>query len=181
MLDFRQIHMEHRIQFAAWLLLFCGCILSGSCKKDISQQVIYDNVIYEITPVSVYANNAEKTKQKSAEHFISILYSNLTDKSIPADDLGNLAELALSVGDKELMNRVLLENMLADPQISIPSNEEMRSNITAFVNGTYLKFYLRNPTAYEAYYFQDLINHDSTITSEMVYAAFAQSNEYLFY
>ncbi|MGB3076405.1 MAG: hypothetical protein WBB36_13830 [Chitinophagales bacterium] len=170
--------MKYFKSLSALLLL---SILFSGCKKDISQQVIYDNVIYEVNPVSVYANNAEKVKQKSSEQFISVLYSNLTNKSIPGDDLNNLAELALSFGDKELMNRVLLENMLGEPDIKIPTNEEMRSNIEAFVNETYLRFFLRNPTPYEKYFFKDLINKDASLTSEMVYVAFAQSNEYLFY
>lgn len=163
------------------LFLFTIGLLFGSCKKDLSQQIIYDNVIYEVNPVSVYASNAEKTKQKSPEHFISILYSNLTNKSIPGDDLSNLSELALSFGDKELMNLVLLENMLGDPEITVPTNEEMRSNTEEFVTETYLKFFLRNPSVYETYFFKDLINKDASITSQMVYVAFAQSNEYLFY
>ncbi|MEO6166798.1 MAG: hypothetical protein ABIO46_00955 [Chitinophagales bacterium] len=153
----------------------------SSCKKDITRQTVYDNVIYEVNPVSVYASNAEKTKQKSPAQFIAILYSNLTNKTIPGDDLNNLSELALSFGDKELMNNVLLENFLADPEIKIPTNEEMRSNMDEFVNQTYLKFFLRYPTAYEKYFLKDLISKDAAITSEMVYAAFAQSNEYLFY
>ncbi len=181
MQDFKKNQPEAWKSTATLLLLFSLLFALGSCKKEQSPQVIYDNVIYEVNPVSVYANNAEKTKQKSPEHFISILFSNLTNKSIPGDELNNLSELALSFGDKELMNHILLENILADPEINVPTNEAMRSNTAEFVKETYLKFYLRNPTVYEAYFFKDLIDKDATITSEMIYAAFAQSNEYLFY
>lgn len=181
MQDFKLSQLKTASILTSTMFLISIILFSGSCKKDLDQQVIYDNVIYEVTPVSVYASNAEKTKQKSPEHFISILYSNLTNKSIPGDDLNNLSELSLSFGDKELMNRILLENMLADPEINVPSNEEMRSNTEKFVQETYLKFFLRNPTTYEAYFFKDLIDHDDAINSEAVYAAFAQSNEYLFY
>lgn len=162
-------------------LALAAFIMSWGCKKEITQQTIYDNVIYEVNPVTVYASSAEKTKQKSPEQFISILYSNLTNKTIPGDDLNNLSELSLSFGDKELMNQVMLENFLGNPGIDIPTNDEMRSNPDAFVNETYLKFFLRIPTAYENYFLKDLISKDEGITPEMVYAAFAQSNEYLFY
>ena len=167
--------------FATFRLMFLSSIIFWGCKKDITQQTVYDNVIYEVNPVEVYASNAEKAKQKSSQQFISILYSNLTNKTIPGDELSKLSELSLSFGDKELMNQVLLENFLGNPGIIIPTNDEMRSNPDAFVNETYLKFFLRYPTEYEKYFFKDMIMKDQDITSEMVYAAFVQSNEYLFY
>lgn len=152
-----------------------------SCKKDIVQKTIYDNVIYNIDTVGLYSSNADKTKQKSAEQFISILYSNLTNSTIPGDDLNNIAELSYSFGDKGLINTMLLENILGSPDIQIPTDEDMRNDLDAFVQQTYLKFYLRQPSEYEKYYFKNLIVEDVGITPQMVYAAFAQSNEYLFY
>jgi hypothetical protein len=152
-----------------------------SCKKEIIQKTVYDNTIYEVNPINLYSSNADKTKQKSAEQFISILYSNLTNETVPISDLNNMAELYASVGDKGLMNQMLLENFLSSPQIEIPTKEEMKNNVSVFVDQTYLKFYLRNPSEYEKYFFTSMIEADSTITPEMVYAAFAQSNEYLFY
>lgn len=167
-----------RIRIPLLLLL---SLFAWSCKKDILQQTVYDNVIYEVNPVAVYASNAEKTKQKSPDQFISILYSNLTNKTLSGDALNSLSELSLSFGDKGLVNQMLLENFLKNPEISIPSTGEMRNDPDGFVQQTYLKFYLRNPTEYEKYYFKDLIQNDTLITAEMVYAAFSESNEYLFY
>jgi hypothetical protein len=164
------------ITFSFMVMLW---VISG-CMKD-SQHTVYDNVIYEVNPVAVYASNADKTKQKSPEQFVSILYTNLTNKTIPGDELNNLSELMMSMGDKGLTNQMLLENFLMSTDISIPSDAEMRRNTDEFVKATYLKFFLRNPTEYEKYYFKDLISKDVTITPEMIYAAFAQSNEYLFY
>ncbi len=152
-----------------------------SCKKDIVQKTVYDNVIYNIDTVGLYSSNADKTKQKSAEQFISILYSNLTNSTIPGDDLNNIAELSYSFGDKGLINTMLLENILGSPDIQIPTDEDMRNDLDAFVQQTYLKFYLRQPSEYEKYYFKNLIAENTGITPQMVYAAFAQSNEYLFY
>ena len=96
---------KHCVKFLIFILLSS---FLWSCRKDISQQIIYDNVIYEVNPVTVYASIAEKTRQKSPEQFISILYSNLTNKTIPGDDLNNLSELSLSFGDKGLMNQVMI-------------------------------------------------------------------------
>jgi len=76
---------------------------------------------------------------------------------------------------------MLLENFLNAPQIEIPTKQEMRSDISTFVSNAYLKFYLRKPSEYERYFFTSMIQTDTTITPQMVYTAFAQSNEYLFY
>jgi hypothetical protein len=167
---------HHHILLAALAIIYTAIFLPG-CKKDL----VYDNVVYEVNPVAVYASNADKSKQKSPEQFISILYSNLTNKTLSGDALNNLSELSLSFGDKGLMNQMLLENFLANPSISIPSDDEMRSNVEEFVKETYLKFYLRNPTEYEKYFFKKLITDDAAITPQMIYTAFAESNEYLFY
>ncbi|HYV95581.1 MAG TPA: hypothetical protein VE978_27650 [Chitinophagales bacterium] len=168
--------MKRILAFSLLLSLFL-C----SCKKEVLQKVIYDNTIYGVTPVNLYLSNADKTKQKSSDQFVSILYSNLTNQTIPADDLNHISEVTYSLGDKGLVNTMLLENFLNAPQIEIPSMQEMRSDISTFVSNTYLKFYLRKPSEYEKYFFTSMIEDDTAITPEMVYAAFAQSNEYLFY
>ena len=168
-------------RFISLSLLLLLLLSLSSCKKEIIQKVIYDNTIYGITPVNLYSSNADKTKQKSSDQFVSILYSNLTNQTIPADDLNHISEVTYSLGDKGLVNSMLLENFLAAPQIEIPSKQEMRNDISTFVTNSYLKFYLRQPSEYEKYFFTSMIQNDTTITAEMVYAAFAQSNEYLFY
>lgn len=164
-----------------FLSLLLPLVLLCSCKKEVLQKVIYDNTIYGVSPVNLYSSNADKTKQKSPEQFISILYSNLTNQTIPSDDLNHISEISYSFGDKGLVNMMLLENFLNTPEIEIPSKQEMRNDISAFVSNSYLKFYLRKPSEYERYFFTDIIQTDTTITPQMVYTAFAQSNEYLFY
>src|SRR5437762_689269 len=81
-------------------LLLSISLFLCSCKKDVIQKVIYDNTIYGVTPVNLYSSNADKTKQKSPEQFVSILYSNLTNQTIPADALNHIAEVNYSFGDK---------------------------------------------------------------------------------
>jgi hypothetical protein len=165
----------------SWALILSLSALAAGCKKDITQQEIYSNVVYEVNPVEIYESNAEKNKQKSPEQFISLLYSDLFNETISGDALNNLAEIALSFGDKGLINTMLLENALNSPALDVPTNEEMRSNLPAFVEATYLRFYLRYPSEYEKHYFISLVEGDAGLTPELIYAAFAQSNEYLFY
>src|SRR6185436_5460130 len=104
-------------------------IILCSCKKEVLQKVIYDNTIYAVSPGNLYLSNADKTKQKSSDQFVSILYSNLTNQTIPADDLNHISEVTYSLGDKGLVNTMLLENFLNAPQIELPSLQEMRSDI----------------------------------------------------
>ncbi|MEI7803021.1 MAG: hypothetical protein WCI97_10275 [Bacteroidota bacterium] len=168
-------------------LLFgiCCCFLLplffSSCKKEVLKQNVYDNVYYEVTPVTLYTNNAEKNKQKSSIQYISILYSDLFHQTIPGSDLNNLGEVILSMGDKGLANQMILERLLTLPGISIPSQTQMNADLNSFITSAYQRFYLRNPTEYEKYYLKNLIQNDASVTPEIVYAAFALSNEYMFY
>ena len=164
-----------------FLLTVFSIALFSSCKKEVLQQNIYDNVYYEVTPVTLYTSNAEKNKQKSSLQYISILYTDLFKQSIPGSDLNNIGEAILSIGDKSIANQMILERMLTLPGISIPTQSEMQSDVDGFITAAYQRFYLRNPTGYETYYMKNLINTDSAITPEIVYAAFALSNEYMFY
>jgi hypothetical protein len=152
-----------------------------SCKRDIIEKRVYDNVIYEVNPVTLYLNNAQKTKQKTPLQYISILYTNLFNQNISAQKLNELNEVFLSIGDKSIANSLALNHFLGMSGIQIPSNQQMRNDIAQFVTDTYLKFYLRNPTPYEAYQLKKMIADDMNITPEMVYASFALSNEYNFY
>ncbi len=162
------------------ILIACVVVLF-SCKRDVIEKRVYDNVIYEVNPVTLYLNNAQKTKQKTPLQYISILYANLFNQNISAQKLNELSEIFLSIGDKGIANSLTLNRFLAINGVQIPSNQLMRNDIAAFVNETYLKFYLRNPTPYEAYQLKKMIADDIAITPEMVYAAFALSNEYNFY
>jgi len=164
-----------------FLLVFFSTIIFSSCKKEVLKQNVYDNVYYEVTPVTLYTSNAEKNKQKSSLQYISILFSDLFNQNIPGSDLNNIGEAILSIGDKGLANQLILERFLTLPGISIPTQTQMQADLNAFINSAYQRFYLRNPTEYEKIYLKNLIQNDSNITPEIVYAAFALSNEYMFY
>ena len=142
---------------------------------------MYDNVYYEVTPVTLYTSNAEKNKQKSSIQYISILFSDLFNQTLPGSDLNNLGEVILSNGDKGLVNQMILERFLTLPGIQIPTQAQMNADIDSFIISAYQRFYLRNPTDYEKYYLKNLIQNDASVTPEIVYAAFSLSNEYMFY
>ena len=164
-----------------WILVILMLPSLVACKKKITQEVVYDNIIYELGDQQLYQSNLEKNKQKTPQQYISILYSDLFNSAIPSNDLASIAELSISVGDKVMFNELILSDWLEETTVDVPTDTEMRADIDAFVEQTYIKFYLRYPNAYESYYLKSLIESDPDLTPEIIYTAFATSNEYNFY
>lgn len=152
-----------------------------SCVKRIEEKVVYDNIYYQMDTVPVYQTAAQKVKQKTALQYLSIMYADFFNKAIPSSELNDLDELSLAFGDKGLMNELYLSKYLRRGDVQIPTNSEMRSDVDAFIDETYIRFYLRNPTAYERRYLTDLIENDTDLTPALIYTSFALANEYYFY
>ena len=130
-------------------------IILGACRKEINSTntTVVDNYLYELNPQEVYQSNAEKDKQKTSNQFISILYSNLFQTAIPLQQITDLSEIRLAIGDKQIADELILNGFVSNPSLQIPSNSQMRADITAFVNQTYLRFYLRQELPYRRQHF----------------------------
>ncbi len=152
-----------------------------SCKKKVIEETVYDNIIYEVNDVAVYGSNVEKTKQKSTNQYISILYTDLFNQAISNNELAEISELTLAMGDKQTSNELIISHYLNSPLVNIPTNSQMRTDVATFINETYVKFYQRYPTEYEKIYLKKMIEDDPLMTAENIYVAFALSNEYYFY
>ncbi len=163
------------------LLVLCIAASFAGCKKEIIENTIYDNVIYDLDTVAVYSSSAEKTKQKSSDQYISILYADLFKKTIPSSELLKMSELALGSGDKQLLNELIMSSYLNDTDVKVPTDAQMRQDLDKFIDETYIRFFLRHPTEYERYFLKNLIQNDPGMTPDLVYSSFALSNEYLFY
>jgi hypothetical protein len=163
------------------LVLLFLMAFSFSCKKTKIEETVYDNVVYRVDTVPLYFSNSEKNKQKSTIQYISILYADLFGKGISNKELAELSELNLSIGDKTMANELLLSHYLNDSEVKLPTATAMRADVGQFVEEVYLRFYLRNPTAYEKYHLVNLIEEDEQLTPAKVFTAFALSNEYYFY
>lgn len=155
--------------------------LLPSCKKKVIENVNYENVIYELDTLNLYESNVNKNKQKSSSQFISVLYRDLFSTSISSATLNDLSILFSAQGDKQMATELLLSSYMNVPSVLIPTEQYMRQDIPAFVQDTYIRFLLRKPTAYEKEYLSNLIEEDQGMTPELVYLAFAISNEYQFY
>ncbi len=154
-----------------------------SCKKEteIIQQPIVDDYIFNVDSEPVYQSSAEKTKEKTSEQYVSILYSNLFQQSIPQEDLTDLSLIRTALGDKQLADELIINGLVNNSDVIIPTNEQMRDNVDEFIDGVYLRFFLRKPTAYEKVELKQEIENDLELTPEFIYTAFAISNEYKFY
>jgi len=141
----------------------------------------YRNTIFNIEQLDLYTSSVEKVKQKTETQYTSILYTDLFQTTIPTNELYDLAEITLANGDKQMIGELVIQGYMNDGSVIIPSDIYMRNNLEDFVRETYIRFYLREPTAIERTKLVNLINEDADITVELVYMAFTTSNEYWFY
>ena len=155
-------------------LLLIGLIALGGCKKE----TIYT---YGVDEVTVQQPGANKPTVKSDFELVSIAYTDLFGTTIPPDKLQEAATSNQSFGDKRLVIDMLILNFLNDPAVVLPTDASMRADLNAFVDASFRKFFVRDPSAFERWYVADLIAKDPALTPDLVYYAFMTSNEYRFY
>ena len=152
------------------LVLLTG--IFNSCKKD---------YVYEVNDVEVSQPGGDKDNVKTTLEFVSIVYSDLFNSSIPTDTLLDVQQAYDAFGDKKLIEDRIVRHFLNSPYLQIPSDSVMRINIPLFVDETIEKFFNRKPDSFENYFISDIIEHNSGITPLMVYYACMTSNEYRYY
>jgi len=155
------------------LLFFCFSVLVSSCKKD--------DIIYDVNSVNSSSYNANKNKLKTIPQYISILYANLFQKALSANELVEITNCIESIGDKEVAHEIVLSNFMNKSGVTLPSDSVMRVDINAFIEQTYKRFYVRDLTEAEREFFVNFFESHPDVSVEMVYFAFSLSNEYQFY
>jgi hypothetical protein len=145
-----------------------------ACKKT-------DENTYDVNNVNLLPPSAGKTKQKSNEQYVSILYANLFQQALSANRLFDITQCIESIGDKDIAREVIISNFMNKPDVLIPADSVMQNNPEQFVIDTYNRFLVRNPTVAEKTWFVNFINANPNVTPELVYFSFALSNEYMFY
>lgn len=154
--------------------LICFMLLVNSCKKEYETD-------FEVNELPVERTDLNKNKAKSEQQFISILSTNLLQKPVSIDEIVRTQRVIESVGDKSLVKEIIISNYMNRPEVEIPSDSLMRADIAGFITETYRKFYVRYPTELEKSFFVNFIESNPTVTPELVYVAFASSDEYQFY
>ena len=152
-------------------LLILG-ILIASCKKNLG---------YDVNTLSAEPPNANKKKLKTEEQYVSILHANLFQKALSANELVEIVNVIMSVGDKDLVHEMIISNFMNKPEVILPSDAEMRADIDGFIDKVYDRFLVRPPSQAEKTWFRNFIEAYPNLSAELVYFAFALCNEYLYY
>ena len=155
------------IIFAIMLITF------ASCKKE--------EPIYDVNQIQSTSYNANKNKLKSTAQYISILYANLFQKALSANELVEITRCIESIGDKEVAHEIVLSNFMNQTGVTLPSDSLMRADLDVFLEETYKRFYVRDITEAEREFFLKFFESHPNVSAEMVYSAFSLSNEYQFY
>lgn len=155
------------------LLFLCFSVLVSSCKKD--------DLIYDLNQVNATSYNANKNKLKTIPQYISILFANLFQKALSANELVEITNCIESIGDKEVAHEIVLSNFMNKSGVTLPSDSLMRADVNAFIEQTYKRFYVRDLTEAEREFFLNFFESHPDVSVEMVYTAFSLSNEYQFY
>ena len=153
------------------VLLYSGC----------NTKTIEDRYIYEVQTKEIYQSASQKQTLKTTTQFVSIAYSDLNNSSITNDQLNKLDIAYQSLGDKKIIEDMIIKTFLQQANSLIPSNTVMRSDISSFVQNTYLRFYNRKPNEFEAWKVKDMIEKNADITPKMIYYTLMTSDEYRYY
>jgi len=162
-------HLNHSV---FRLVLFLFTLSAIGCEKE---------KLYDVNEQTILPPNANKTKLKSDQQYIAILYANLFQTALSSDNLFEASECVQSIGDKDLVHEVLISNYMNSGGVILPTNAEMRADIDGFLTETYNRFLVRNPTEAERQYFKNYINTHPNVRPELVYFSFALSDEYQYY
>ncbi len=164
------MHIFKRSLLAVFLLL------AVACKKNSNT--------YEVVSTGSYGDNLNKDKSKSNIEFHSILSTNLFQKPSSINELSRTDRVIQSCGDKTLINEVIISNYMNTSNVRLPSRKMMVDSTNRFIEDTYIRFFIRRPTQAERTWFKNFINANKSnpnFRPELVYTAFAASDEYMFY
>ena len=169
--DFKEknpAHYAKQIAFTATVLAFLA-----SCRKQ--------DVTYGLNDFQLYQDASQKDKLKSSEQYIKILYTQLFQTPPTENYLAELSLILTSIGDQEMAREIVVSNFFNNSNVSLPTVDEMNADLFGFVEDTYRNYYLRIPSQAEKEWVAHFIQQHSGMTPELVYFAFALSNEYLHY
>lgn len=136
---------------------------------------------YVLEDYGVEAASAGKDRLKSSEQWVSIVYTNLFQTGLPANDQFDIAEVFESIGDQDIAREVLLSNFFNEEGVVLPSVASMQANPDAFIEETYIRFFVRPPSTAERTFLRNFIQDTPDLTPELVYLAFGLSEEYQYY
>jgi len=163
--------------YSIFLPLISSLLFLASCGNA-EQEDIY---LYGVNPVDVSTSSVDKENPKADLEFISLVYADLFGGNVSQLEIDLMIIAFNSLGDKQLITDIIIRNMLNSNEASVPTDGEMRVDVDEFIDQTYLKFYIREPNAYEKWELKKMIEEDTELTPEMIYYAFLTSDEYRYF
>jgi hypothetical protein len=161
--------------FLISFIFLLSCFLFSACSQT---ETVY---LYEVNEVEVSQPGVDKNSLKSDLEFISLAFSDLFGTTLTENQLLTLVTGYNAIGDKGLVADVIIRNFLNNPGADVPTTQEMKADVPAFIKATYRRFYVREPGEYELWYFENLIANDPDVTPEIIYYAFLTSDEYRYF
>ena len=146
----------------------------SSCQKE-------NPVVYEVNPQDILSPTEGKIKEKSPEQFVAVLHANLFGTPISVSDQVEVERLLRSTGDKRLTWELLVSSYMNDPNVQLPDNMIIQNDMDGFIVETYNRFYFRPPSQIELEWWRNYLTNNPDVSTELVYLAFATSDEYFFY
>ena len=159
-----------RFPFLSWILLLGWT----ACTPE-------PDVTYGLQPLEIAASTADKDRVKSIDQWISILHADLFGEALGSAELFEIKQAFFSVGDQEIAREVLVSNFMQEEDVQLPDPGTMTSDPDAFIDDTYVRFLVRYPTEAERTWMRNFLTSNPAMTPELVYTAFALSEEYLHY
>jgi hypothetical protein len=153
--------------------LFSVAVFSA-CEKDVV-------TTFGVNDVDVLDGSLNKDKAKTNKQYISILYTTLKKQAIASSELVKTERVIESFGDKNLIHEIIISNYMNAPDVLLPTDSLMRSDLNDFIIDTYKIFYVRIPTEIEVSFFRNYLEANPDVGVELMYMAFASSDEFQFY
>jgi hypothetical protein len=154
--------------------LLLSLLTQFSCNKE-------QRAIYQVQEQELYQSSAEKKNLKTTTQFISIAYNDLFGTNITSSELTKLDVAYQSLGDKHVLEDMIVKSLVNRSGVQIVSNSVMRADVPVFVEAVYLRFYNRKPNEFEAWKMKDLIEKSTDLIPQMIYYSMMTSEEYRFY
>lgn len=165
------MQISNRIKIGLLMVCVVGIF---ACTKE--RRVRYEVVNQQANDIVI-----DKNKAKTDRQYISILYANLFQEALPINQQVATQNVIQSVGDRALVYEIILSNYMNKSGVILPPVSEMKDNPEQFIIDTYKRFYLRIPSELEKSFFVNFFANNPNVTPELVYTAFAASDEYIFY
>lgn len=164
----------HRSTRTAGLIALLLALTASGCQVE-------PDVTYGLETLELGSATADKDRLKSLDQWIVILHADLFGESLSSADLYDIKQAFMSVGDQALAREVLISNFMQDPNVVLPDPAEILNDPDTFINDTYVRFLVRYPTEAERTWLKNFLSANPTVTPELMFTAFALSEEYLHY